>query len=212
MADSHSYGFRKERSTAHAMALCFGLLSKKVSPQWVLKANINGCFDHISHNWLLNHAPTDKVMLQKWLKSGFIFEKKLFPTEEGSPQGGIISPTLSNLTLDGLQVLLAEKFRKRQVNLEIINPKIHLVRYADDFIVTGTSKEQLENEVLPLIKEFLSERGLELSMEKTKITHITEGFDFLGFNIRKYENGKLLIKPSKDSPKRFSDKVADIQN
>lgn len=212
VADSHSYGFRKERSTADAMQLCFGLLSKKVSPQWVLEADIKGCFDHISHDWLLNHAQTDKVMLQKWLKSGFIFEKKLFPTEEGTPQGGIISPTLANLTLDGLQVLLAEKFRKRQVNLEIINPKIHLVRYADDFIITGTSKEQLENEVLPLIKEFLSERGLELSMEKTKITHITEGFDFLGFNIRKYENGKLLIKPSKDSLKRFSDKVADIIN
>ncbi|KGE12643.1 group II intron reverse transcriptase/maturase [Sphingobacterium deserti] len=212
MADSHSYGFRKERSTADAMALCFGLLSKKVSPQWVLEADIKGCFDHISHDWLLNHVPTDKLMLQKWLKSGFIFEKKLFPTDEGTPQGGIISPTLANLTLDRLQDLLAQKFRKRQVNLEIINPKIHLVRYADDFIITGTSKEQLENEVLPLIKEFLSERGLELSMEKTKITHITEGFDFLGFNIRKYENGTLLIKPSKDSLKRFSDKVADIIN
>ncbi|CAG5001543.1 hypothetical protein DYBT9275_02687 [Dyadobacter sp. CECT 9275] len=210
IADSHSYGFRKERSTADAMSLCFNLLSKRVSPQWVLEADIKGCFDHISHQWLQNHAPTDKVVLQKWLKSGFIFEKKLFPTEEGTPQGGIISPTLANLTLDGLQVLLAEKFRKRQANLELIVPKINLVRYADDFIITGTSRKQLENEVLPLIKDFLSERGLELSMEKTKITHITEGFDFLGFNIRKYDNGKLLIKPSKDSLKRFSEKVAAI--
>lgn len=210
IADSHSYGFRKERSTADAIAICFGLLSKRVSPQWVLEADIKGCFDHISHDWLQNQVPTDKAMLHKWLTSGFIFEKKLFPTEEGTPQGGIISPTLANMTLDGLQALLAGKFKKRQVNLEIINPKIHLVRYADDFIITGTSKEQLENEVLPLIKGFLSERGLELSMEKTRITHISDGFDFLGFNIRKYSNGKLLIKPSKDSLKKFSEKVAGI--
>jgi RNA-directed DNA polymerase len=212
IADSHSYGFRKERSTADAIGLCFGLLSRKVSPQWILEADIKGCFDHISHAWLMNHVQVDKFMLHKWLKSGFVFEKKLFPTDEGTPQGGIISPTLANLTLDGLQGLLAVKFKKRKVNRKLIAPKINLVRYADDFIITGTSKEQLENEVLPLIKEFLSERGLQLSIEKTRITHITEGFDFLGFNVRKYKNGKLLIKPSKDSLKRFSDKVSDVIN
>ena len=92
-ADSNSYGFRKERSTADAIAQSFNVLSKNFSAQWILEADIKGCFDHISHEWLLNNIPMDKVMLTKWLKSGFVFKKELFPTEEGTPQGGIISPT-----------------------------------------------------------------------------------------------------------------------
>ncbi|KAA8476849.1 RNA-directed DNA polymerase [Arcticibacter tournemirensis] len=212
IADNHSYGFRKERSTSDARERCFSLLSKKLGPQWILEADIKGCFDHINHDWLLNHVPMDRDILQKWLKCGFIFKGERFQTEEGTPQGGIISPTLANIALDGLQRILAEKFRKRQVNLEMIVPRVHLVRYADDFIITGTSKEQLENEVMPLVKEFLAVRGLELSQDKTKITHITEGFDFLGFNVRKYDNGKLLIKPSKNSLHKLSEKVAGIIN
>jgi RNA-directed DNA polymerase len=113
----------------------------------------------------------------------------LFPTEAGTPQGGIISPVLANLTLDGLEKLLAERFGKR-------NQKVHLVRYADDFIVTGSSKELLEREVRPVIEEFMAQRGLVLSSTKTKITHVTEGFDFLGWNMRWVSDG-LRIVPSK---------------
>ncbi len=90
-----------------------------------------------------------------------------------------------------------------------ISPKVHLVRYADDFVITGRTKELLECEVLPLVKNFLAERGLELSREKTRLTHISEGFDFLGQNIRKY-NGKLLIKPSKKSVKRLLSKIREV--
>ena len=109
-ADSNSYGFRKERSAGDAREQCFCVLAKTASPEWILEGDIKGCFDHISHDWLLNNIPMDKVMLRKWLKCGFVFNKELFPTEEGTPQGGIISPTLANMTLDGLQTMLAEKY------------------------------------------------------------------------------------------------------
>ncbi|MGG6548016.1 UNVERIFIED_CONTAM: reverse transcriptase/maturase family protein, partial [Prevotella sp. 15_C9] len=89
--------------TVDAIVQCHTILSKEVSPQWILEGDIKGCFDHISHQWLLDNIPTDKVMLCKWLESGFVFNRQLFPTEEGAPQGGIISPTLANMALDGLQ-------------------------------------------------------------------------------------------------------------
>lgn len=208
-ADGNSFGFRKERSTIDAIQQCFNDLAKDISPEWILEGDIKGCFDHISHEWLLNNIPMDKVMLHKWLKCGFVFNKQLFPTEEGTPQGGIISPTLANMALDGLQKLLSDNFVINFSRKNYFNPKVNLVRYADDFIITGANKEILENQVKPLIIEFLGARGLTLSEEKTKITHIEEGFDFLGFNIRKYK-GKFITKPSKQSQKRFLDKVRTI--
>ncbi|MDR2947945.1 MAG: group II intron reverse transcriptase/maturase [Prevotella sp.] len=209
-ADNNSYGFRKERSTIDARQQCFIDLAKEMSPEWILEGDIKGCFDHISHEWLLNNIPMDKVMLRKWLKCGFVFNTELFPTEEGTPQGGIISPTLANMTLDGLETLLKEKYKRKNINGKVFYPKVNLVRYADDFIITGRSREVLEQEIKPLVEEFLQVRGLTLSEEKTKITHISEGFDFLGFNVRKYSNGKLLIKPSKEGLKKFMKKIRGI--
>ena len=203
-ADQHSYGFRPQRSTADACEQCFTCLAQKVSAQWVLEADIKGCFDNISHDWMLANIPTDKAMLQKWLKAGFVYQHTLFPTVAGTPQGGIISPVAANMTLDGLQATLHEAFPASRR----LSPKMNMVRYADDFIITGHSKEWLENEVKPLVIDFLAQRGLTLSPEKTKITHIEEGFDFLGWNIRKY-NGKLLIKPSKANIKAHLDKIRE---
>lgn len=208
-ADINSYGFRKERGTFDAREQCFTVLAKKHSPQWVLEGDIKGCFDNISHEWLLNNIPIDKVMLKKWLKSGFVFNKQLFPTDEGTPQGGIISPILANMTLDGLEALLKGNYKRVDSKGTTYFPKVHLVRYADDFIITGRNEEMLRDEILPIVSEFLRERGLTLSEEKTHITHIDKGFDFLGFNIRKY-NGKLLIKPSKEGVKRVMTRIRDI--
>ncbi|MCP4023680.1 MAG: group II intron reverse transcriptase/maturase, partial [Desulfobacteraceae bacterium] len=199
-ADQNSYGFRPYRSTADAIEQCFKSLSMKNHAAWILEGDIKGCFDNISHEWILNNIPTDKKVLGKWLKSGFIYKKRLYPTEEGTPQGGIISPVIANMVLDGIERKLKEKY---------FNQKVNFVRYADDFIITGKSKELLENEIQPIIENFLQERGLVLSKEKTKITHIDSGFDFLGFNIRKY-NGKLIIKPSKDSIKEIKRKIKTI--
>ncbi len=207
--DSHSYGFRKHRCTQDAIEQCYIVLSRKVAPEWVLEADIKGCFDHISHGWLLENIPMDKSVLRKWLKCGYIFNGELNPTDEGTPQGGIISPTLANMALDGLQSLLAQRFKKHKIKGKEYCPKVHLVRYADDFIITSRNKEVIENEILPLVREFLAERGLTLSEEKTKITHIHEGFDFLGFNIRKFGD-KLLTRPSKEAQKKFADKIRQV--
>ncbi len=205
--DQNSYGFRIGRSTADAIGQCFIVLARSCNSQWVLEADIEGCFDHLSHAWLLDHVPMDRVMLGKWLKAGVIDFGRFEPTESGTPQGGIISPTLANLALDGLGPLLAERFGAPD-SAKAYRHKVNLVRYADDFVITGISKELLEEEVVPLVSEFLAERGLRLSSAKTRVVHIDQGFDFLGFNVRKYA-GKLLIKPSKENVKAFLDKVRE---
>lgn len=206
-ADQNSYGFRRERSTADAIAQLFILLARKGAAQWILEGDIKGCFDHISHDWLEAHVPLDKAILRKWLKAGYVESRQLFPTVAGTPQGGIISPTLANWALDGLEKELTDRFGPTQW-FDRKN-RVSLVRYADDFVITGSSKELLESEVKPLVERFLAERGLQFSPEKTKITHIAEGFDFLGQNVRKY-HGKLLIMPSSKNVKAFLDKVRGI--
>ncbi len=201
-ADPNSYGFRPYRSTADAIEQCFKLLSRKISAPWVLEGDITGCFDNISHEWLLTHVPMDKVMLQKWLTAGYIDQRHLNPTLAGTPQGGLISPVLANVALDGLEEVLNQEFAQED--------KVNLVRYADDFVITGASKVLLEKKVRPLVAEFLKERGLDLSEEKTRIVHITEGFVFLGQEVRKYKDGKLLITPSKKNVKTFLSNIRDI--
>ena len=203
-ADNNSYGFRQQRSCADAIEQCFKTLSKP-NPQWILEGDIKSCFDRISHDWLLAHVPMDRAILQKWLKSGYMEKRVLHEITDGTPQGGIISPALSNCALDGLERLLKEKFptKKPLSSLGGKLPCVNLIRYADDFIITGRTKELLEGEIKPLVEQFLQERGLELSPAKTVITHVEKGFDFLGQNVRKYPNGKLLIKPSKKNVKTF---------
>ena len=203
--DPNSYGFRIERSTADAMGQLFVCLSKKVSAQWVLEADIKGCFDHINHDWLITNVPTDKVILRKWLKAGVIHKGQLQATDAGTPQGGIVSPSLANLVLDGLESQLKQHLGVTKAK----KLKINVVRYADDFVITGTSREVLETEVRPWVEQFLAVRGLQLSLEKTRVVHIKEGFDFLGWNFRKYD-GKLLIKPSKKNVKAFYSKVREV--
>ncbi|HEY3414317.1 MAG TPA: group II intron reverse transcriptase/maturase [Armatimonadota bacterium] len=206
-ADPNSYGFRKERSCADAIEQCFKTLCRKSFAQWVLEGDIRSCFDRISHEWLLANVPMDKAILRKWLAAGYMEEGVFYETEEGTPQGGVISPVLANFALDGLERLLSQAFPYKSGR--VIRPKVHLVRYADDFIITGSSKELLEDEVRPLVESFLRERGLELSVEKTSVTHIEDGFDFLGQNVRKY-NGKLLIKPCRKNVQTFLTKIRRI--
>ena len=205
-SDPNSYGFRKARSPADAIEQCFTALGKTRSPQWILEGDIKACFDRISHEWLLAHIPMEKSILRKWLKAGFIEKHVLHPTEEGTPQGGICSPVIANLALDGLERKLLERYPKPKTGY---NAKVNYVRFADDFIVTGISKELLEQEVKPLIEQFMRERGLTLSPEKTVITHINDGFDFLGQHVRKY-NGKLIIKPSRKNVSTFLQKVRTL--
>lgn len=208
-ADPNSYGFRKGRSTRDACAQLFVCLSQKASASWVLDADISGFFDHINHDWLLRHVPTNKRVLDQWLKCGVVDKGQLVETDEGTPQGGIISPTLANWTLDGLERGLEAHIRASLGSVKGPKAKVNLVRYADDFVVTGESKELLETLVKPWVEQFLRERGLELSVAKTRIVQIDNGFDFLGWNFRKY-SGKLLIKPSRKNVKAHYDKVKKI--
>jgi RNA-directed DNA polymerase len=209
-ADKNSYGFRKARSAHDALEQCFAALGKpSKSARWVLDADIKGCFDNIDHDWMLKRIPMDRQILRKWLKAGYVERASLFPTEMGTPQGGIISPTLANMVLDGLEHKLTVNIRKRMSHGRVAyHPKINLIRYADDFVVTGDSPETLAM-VKELVVEFLTERGLELSPEKTRIVALSEGFNFLGQNVRLYGD-KVLIKPSKEAQAKIYDKIRDI--
>jgi RNA-directed DNA polymerase len=205
-ADPNSYGFRKKRCQADAIAQCFTVLSRKDRARWILEGDIKSCFDNISHEWLLENIPMEKNILRRWLKAGYMEQHILHPTEEGTPQGGIISPVLANMALDGLEKYLREHLPQYHKGQRV---KVNLVRFADDFIITGYARAFLESVVKPLVERFFKERGLELSPEKTVITHIEDGFDFLGQNIRKY-NGKLLIKPSLKSIQMLLRKIRNI--
>ena len=208
-SDPNSYGFRSHRATADAMSQLFVSLSQRTSAAWVLEADIKGCFDHIDHDWLVTHVPMDKVILRQWLKAGTIHQGRYQDTVAGTPQGGIISPTLANVALNGLESGLNVHLKAKLGVTKAQSLKVNVVRYADDFVITGLSKDILENEVKPWVVAFLAERGLQLSAEKTRIVPMDEGFDFLGWNFRKY-SGKLLIKPSTKNVEAFYRKVKDV--
>jgi RNA-directed DNA polymerase len=197
-ADPNSYGFRLYRACRDAIGQCFCVLAKSYAPKWILDADIKACFDGIKHKWLLDNIPIDKRILRQWLKCGFIQDKQFSRTIAGTPQGGIISPTLMNMTLDGLEKVIKSSCPKRR--------KVNFIRYADDFIVTADCKELIKDNIIPTINSFLKERGLELSKEKTKIVHIEQGFDFLGQHLQKYNN-KLLIISAKKDVKDFLERV-----
>ncbi len=201
IADKNAYGFRPKRSTADAIEQCFKILAREDRAPWILEGDIRACFDNLSANWLLGHIPMDKALLSKWLTAGYIEERTLHSTFEGVSQGSPISPAILVIALSGLEETIKSATSKRD--------KVNVVSYADDFVITGDSKEILENKVMPIVVTFLKERGLELSPQKTKITHVDDGFDFLGFNIRKYK-GKLLIKPSKKNVKSFLDNIRSL--
>lgn len=199
VADRTSFGFRMYRSAQDAAQYLLTCLNKKKSAGYILEGDIKACFDNISHEWLLREIPMDKRILGEFLNAGYIHEGAYYDTLTGVPQGGIISPILANMALDGMEHLLKSRFR---------NQKVNLVRYADDWVVTAVSREGAE-EIKCVISEFLAERGLSLSEEKTKIVHIEEGFDFLSWNFRKY-NGKALMKPSKKAVSTIVRSISDI--
>jgi len=205
-ADKTSFGFRKKRSTQDAAQHIFNYSAINKGNQWILEGDIKGCFDNINHQWLMENIPIDKKILKQLLKAGFIYKRKLFPTETGTPQGGILSPIMANITLDGIEKKIKEKYwktAKGTIDVRYNKHRVNYTRYADDFIVSTDSKEVLMD-IKEIIIQHLKERGLTLSEEKTLITNIDDGFDFLGWNFRKY-NSKLLIKPSKDSIRKIKE-------
>ena len=199
-ADPNSYGFRNGKSTQDAIQRCIEVLSEYQAHVWILEGDIKSCFDNIYHDWIMEHIPIDKEVLRKFLKSGFIEYEKFNPTKRGIAQGGCISTIICNMTLDELE---------KQIKTTC-HEDVHFIRYADDFIVISESKDSLQQEAIPIIKSFLAERGLSLSAEKTKITHIDNGFDFLGWNVRRRDNKQVLVEPSKKNLTAILNKIHDV--
>lgn len=199
-ADPNSYGFRIGRSCQDAMSQIQLMMASSKRPEWVLEGDIKGCFDNFSHQWMMDNIPMDRHVLKEFIKAGYVFKNRLFPTEKGSPQGGVISPILANMVLNGMEKLVKSQF-----------PKANLTRFADDFVVIVDSPETAEK-VKGLLVPFLAERGLELSQEKTIITHIDEGFDFLGWRFQKHRNQRrriLIVRPSDKSLEAIKASVKD---
>ncbi|WP_034937748.1 group II intron reverse transcriptase/maturase [Gloeocapsa sp. PCC 73106] len=223
--EPNSYGFRPGRSCHDAIAAIFDQIRYK--QKWVLDADIAKCFDKINHRYLLDKlgdCPVAfKSQIKMWLKSGFMENKELFPTNEGTPQGGIISPLLANIALHGIENELNEWVKTWKGNKRNNLKTFSFIRYADDFVVIHESKAVVER-AKEIISSLLEPIGLQLKDEKTKLIHTTEGFDFLGFNVRHYLLSKhncgktphkeklgfkTLIKPSKKATKKHYLKVAD---
>ena len=198
--EQNSYGFRPGRGSSDAMGQCFNKVgfNRAGGHTWVLEADIKGFFDNIGHESILTMMKNfpKRELIKGWLKAGFVFQGEFNPTEQGTPQGGVISPLLANIGLHGLENYI-----------KATNPKFGVVRYADDFIVTAKDRKSLET-AQDLIQAWMSKRGLELSAEKTQITSMEDGFDFLGFNSRHYD-GKLLIKPSKKKVLAFCKRIGE---
>jgi RNA-directed DNA polymerase len=208
-----SYGFRPGRSGHDAIEKIFVLARPNKTKKWVLDADIRGAFDNISHEYLCNTiGPVPgRELIKQWLKAGYVEQEVFHATERGTPQGGVASPVLANIALHGMEEALGVKYDYRG---QLIGKRA-VVRYADDFVCFCESREDAE-QVQKILVEWLKKRGLALSEEKTRIVHLTEGFDFLGFNIRHYPapqtsrtGWKLLIKPSKTSVQDVQRKLKD---
>lgn len=200
--EGSSYGFRPGRSCHDAIAKIYLLARPNKRKKWVVDADIRGAFNDLDQEYLLETIGDvpGKELIRQWLKAGIMENGVYHATEEGTPQGGVISPLLLNIALHGMETALGVKFD----NQGQIRGNRAVVRYADDFVVFCESKEDAELVKDQILPKWLAERGLSLSEEKTRIVHLTEGFDFLGFNVKQYkapqttETGyKLLIKPSK---------------
>jgi RNA-directed DNA polymerase len=212
--EARSYGFRPGRGGHDAIESLYNTLCGKGRAKrvWILDADLAAAFDRIDHSRLLS-AVGDfpaKRMIADWLKAG-VFEpgKGFAPTEEGTPQGGVISPTLLNVALHGLEEAAGVRYHTTGTHAgEAVAGTPILVRYADDLVVCCHTRQQAE-QVKAKLAEWLTPRGLAFNEAKTSVCHLCDGFDFLGFSVRRYPNGKLLIKPSKAAVKRFRSRLAD---
>jgi RNA-directed DNA polymerase len=182
--EANSYGFRPGRSTQDAMVHCWIYLNRRVHHQWALDADIKGAFDNISHEFILKSIGRvpGHTLIRQWLKAGYLEKETFFATDGGTPQGGIISPLLANIALNGMQ--------------QVLPTGLGYVRYADDFVITAKTRSELER-CIPVIERWLAARGLVLNKEKTRLVSMKQGFNFLGFTVRHYRNGSCLITPEK---------------
>jgi RNA-directed DNA polymerase len=212
-----SYGFRPGRSTHDAIALLFALLTPHTRMKWVVDADIEGAFDNIDHTFLLQTiGPVPgRELIHQWLKAGYMEDFVWHPTDAGTPQGGVISPLLANIALHGMEEAVGVTRHTRRNGTTDLTSPCAVVRFADDFVVTCTTKEEAER-AIDRLTPWLAKRGLHLSPEKTRLVHIKDGFDFLAFNVRQYDapatkrrGAVLLIKPSRESVLKIRKRLRD---
>ena len=205
-----TYGFRPGRGCADAIAALFTTLKGNSRRVWIVDADLSAAFDNIDHSQLLHALGSfpAREMIARWLKGGVIEDGAFTPTEEGTPQGGVLSPLLLNVALHGLEEAAGVRYQAIGRHAGAVKPGCPIVvRYADDLVVCAYSGQQAE-QVKAKLAEWLAPRGLVFNQDKTRIVHLTKGFDYLGFNIRRYRNGKLLIKPSPAAVKRLRQRLA----
>jgi RNA-directed DNA polymerase len=213
--EPRSYGFRPGRGCHDAIEAIYstgkGARSKRV---WVLDADLAAAFDRIDHNHLLGqlgHFPA-REHVRAWLKAGVVDRGRFAPTEEGTPQGGVVSPLLLNIALHGMEDAAGVRYLTGTHAGHTAAGSPVVVRYADDLVALCHSRDQAE-QVKARLAGWLAPRGLTFNEDKTRIVHLAEGFDFLGFHVRRYPNGKLIIKPSKAAVKRFRRRLrAEMRN
>lgn len=215
--EANSYGFRPCRGASDAIAKIHSHL-RGLNRPWIFEGDFKSCFDTLDHDFIIDkikYFPASNTII-RWLRAGYLENHVLHDTVSGTPQGGIISSLLANIALHGMGEALNIKYsRERRWDGSFIyrnRSKYVMVRYADDFVIL--CKTRKDAEAIPdLLSSYLRDRGLTLAPDKTKITHLKKGFDFLGINIRSYPNKMrdvVLTKPSKDSIKSFKDKVRHI--
>ncbi len=207
--EPRSYGFRPGRGCHDAIeSIYWTLKGRSCKRQWILDADLSAAFDRIDHDRLLNHLGTfpARAMVAGWLAAGVIEQGRFTPTKEGTPQGGVISPMLLNIALHGMEEAAGVRYLRCDPRGAHVAPDSSvLVRYADDFVVMCHTRDQAE-QVQHRLAGWLAPRGLAFNEDKTHIVHLDDGFDFLGFNVRRY-NGKLLIKPSQAAVRRIRERL-----
>lgn len=209
-----SYGFRPKRSTQDAIVNLFTKLSSRSTRQWIFEGDFKGCFDNLNHQYIMDCLTgfPAKETIYKWLKAGYVDNNSFNNTDSGTPQGGLVSPLLANIALHGMEEELGIRYYLDRGNHILARNSVGVVKYADDFVVVCKTKEEAIN-MYEKLKPYLDKRGLTLADDKTKVTHISEGFDFLGFNLRQYKSNKgmqLLIKPSKTSVKKARETIKNV--
>lgn len=211
-----SYGFRPGRSAHDAIEKIYHLALPHGNKKWVLDADIHSCFDQISQTYLLEtigQFPA-RELIRQWLKAGFEENGHWYPTNAGTAQGSVVSPLLANIALHGMEAALGVRHIPHKGGICLRSNRA-LVKYADDFVVFCKTRGDAEASK-QILETWMNERGLTLSEKKTKIVHLSEGFDFLGFNIRQYPASntktgwKLLIKPSRKSMQSIRNKLRQI--
>jgi RNA-directed DNA polymerase len=208
--EPRSYGFRPGRGCHDAIESIFTAARRGAKRVWVLDADLAAAFDRIDHERLLSALGTfpARGRVRRWLKAGVVERGRFAPTEEGTPQGGVISPLLLNVALHGMEQAAGVRYSTAVSTAGRTVPGCPVVvRYADDLVALCHSREQAE-QVKARLAAWLAPRGLAFNEDKTRIVHLDDGFDFLGFNVRRYQRGKLLIKPSPAAVKRFRKRLS----